>query len=90
MSEQLINQFKAQEARIAVLEEKVKSLQVSADDNDQRGRRANPVFTGIPEAGTNDENTDKIIINIINTKMEVTPPVTKTDIEESSSRQKTR
>ena len=46
MSEQLINQFKAQEAHIAVLEEKVKTLQASADDIEQRGRRANLVFTG--------------------------------------------
>ena len=38
-------------------------------------RRENLVFTGIPETGTNDENTDKII----NTKMEVTPPLTTTD-----------
>ncbi len=85
MSEQLINQFKAQEARIAVLEEKVKTLEASADDNEQRGRRANLVFTGIPEAGINDEheNTDEIVMNIINSKMEVCPPVTTTDIERS-------
>ena len=36
-------------------------------------------------AGRNDEyeNTDEIIMNIINTKMEVTPPVTIIDIERS-------
>ena len=84
MTEQVMNQLKAQEARITVLEAKVKSLQVSADDNEQRGRRANLVFTGIPEAGMNDdENTDEILMEIINIKMEVTPPVTKTDIERS-------
>ena len=94
MTEQVMNQLKAQEARITVLEAKMKSLQVSADDNEQRGRRANLVFTGIPEARMNDdENTDEILMEIINIKMEVTPPVTKTDIgprEESSPRQKTR
>ena len=61
---------------ISALEEKVKTLEASADIIAQRGRRANLVFTGIPEAVTNEEYTDEIIINTVNSKMEVTPPLT--------------
>ena len=56
--EQLVTQLKAKDARIAVLEEKVKELEVHADNNEQYTRRTNLLFSGIPEAGPEGEATD--------------------------------
>ena len=80
--EQLIEQLKASEAKVTKLEERVKALVEHADRNEQYTRRSNLLFSCIPEAGPN-EDTDKMIIDVINIKMEMTPPLRTVDIERS-------
>ena len=53
--EQLIEQLKASEAKVTALEERVKALEEHADRNEQYTRRSNLLFSGIPEAGPNED-----------------------------------
>ena len=87
--EQLIEQLKASETKIAALEDRVKTLEEHADRNEQYTRRSNLLFSGIPEAGPN-EDTDQMILDVINIKMEMMPPLKTVDIEEPSPRQEAR
>ena len=52
---------------------KVWALEASADAIDQYGRRANMHMRGLPEQAG--EDTDEVVLNVINTKMGMTPPV---------------
>ena len=78
--EQLIEQLKASEAKVTALEERVKAIEEHADRNEQYTRRSNLLFSGIPEAGPN-EDTDKMILDVIN--MDMTPPLRTVNIERS-------
>ena len=79
---QLLDQLKSSETKITTLEDRVKALEQHADRNEQYTRRSNLLFSGIPEAGQN-EDTDQMILDVINKKMEMTPPLETVDIERS-------
>ena len=65
------------EQRIRFLEEKVAALEASADSVDQYGRRANLHVRGIPEQADPGESTDELVLDVLNNKMGMTPPVQK-------------
>ena len=69
----LHNEIKEKDIRIKALEEKVAKLEASADAIDQYGRRANMHMRGLPEQAG--EDTDEVVLNVLNTKMGMTPPV---------------
>ena len=62
---------------IRFLEEKVAALEASADSVDQYGRRANLHVRGIPEQADPGESTDELVLDVLNNKMGMTPPVQK-------------
>ena len=64
------------------LDERVKALEEHADRNEQYTGRSNLLFSGIPEDGPN-EDTDQMILDVINKKMEMMPPLKTVDIERS-------
>ena len=63
--------IEARENRIKTLEETVRVLEQSLDNNEQYGRRANLRIQGLPE--TVSENTDAKVIEMIKNKMAMNP-----------------
>ena len=70
----LTNEVERKETQIVDLEERVDSLEKAADDVEQYSRRPNLRFHGFPEADT-PENTDQLIINMVNSELNVHPPM---------------
>ena len=75
----LTSQLENKERRITVLEDQVELLQRECDNLQQYFRRCNLRFHGIPETGEGEDTTLKVL-ELINSKMAVTPPVAKEDI----------
>lgn len=80
--EQLTKQIQAKDSKIAQLEEKVNALEESADKLEQYTRRPNLTFHSIAERNEG-ENTDIIVLDIINDKLKTTPPLAREDITRS-------
>ncbi|KAK2162738.1 hypothetical protein NP493_1504g00001 [Ridgeia piscesae] len=75
----LTSQLEGKECRITVLEEQVELLQSECDNQEQYSRRCNLRIHGIPETGDGEDTTLKVL-DLVNAKMAVTPPVAKEDI----------
>ena len=80
--ERLSKQLHAKDSRIAELESKVRTLEEHTDKHEQYTRRPNITFHGITERSEG-EDTDTIVLDVINNKMGVTPPLVKCVIERS-------
>ena len=63
------------EERIKFLEVKVAKLEENADSVDQYGRRANLHIRGVPESMAPGEDTDELVLRVLNEKMDMTPKV---------------
>ena len=83
MSEEL----SAKETRIVKLEKEVSELRAIQDDQEQYSRRESLRFSGIVE--TKDELTDALVLEVVNTKMKVSPPLQPSDIARSHRSGKT-
>ena len=79
--EVLTKQLATKEQRITELEKKVATLEAQTDAVEQYSRRANLRFQGIPDS--DGEDTDSLIITLINEQINVEPRVQNTDIERS-------
>ena len=77
--EVLTKQLATKEQRIS--EKKVATLEAQTDAVEQYSRRANLRFQGIPDS--DGEDTDSLIITLINEQINVEPRVQNTDIERS-------
>ena len=75
----LTSQLENKEIKITALEERVERLEGECDRLEQYSRRGNLRFSGIPETGEGEDTTAKVV-DIINTKMAFTPPVSQEDI----------
>ena len=75
----LTSQLEGKECRITVLEEQVELLQSECDKLEQYSRRCNLRIHVIPETGDGEDTTLKVL-ELVNAKMAVTPPVAKEDI----------
>ena len=82
LMEQLIAQLTASNTRIQDLEKRVKDLEDQADKTEQYTRRSNLLFSGLPETGVG-EDTEEKILEIVNGKMGVQPPLSAHDIARS-------
>ena len=58
-------------------------LESKLEDLEQYGRRTSLRFHNVPLTNDDLQNTDSIIVSIINNKMQVTPPLTVNDINRS-------
>ena len=79
--EVLTKQLATKEQRITELEKKVATLEAQTDAVEQYSRCANLRFQGIPDS--DGEDTDSLIITLINEQINVEPRVQNTDIERS-------
>ena len=79
--ELLTKQLATKEQRITELEKKVATLEAQTDAVEQYSRRANLRFHGIPDS--DGEDTDSLIITLINEQINVETRVQNTDIERS-------
>ena len=70
----LTNELENKQTQIVNLEKRVDSLEKAADDVEQYSRRPNLRFHGFLEADTA-ENTDQLIINMVNSELNVHPPM---------------
>ena len=82
LMEQLIAQLTASNTRTQDLEKRVKDLEDQADKTEQYTRRSNLLFSGLPEAGVGEDTKEKIL-EIVNGKMGVQPPLSPHDIARS-------
>ena len=89
LMEQLIAQLTASNTRIQDLEKRVKDLEDQADKTEQYTRRSNLLFSGLPETGVG-EDTEEKILEIVNGKMGVQPPLSAHDIARSHRLSKRR
>ena len=71
--------MKKKEDKIIELEKKVEALEVKLDDMEQYSRRNKPRVSGIPE--TDSEDLNKKVTELINDKLQATPPVTLGQID---------
>ena len=78
----LTNELERKETQMVDLEKRVDSLEKAADDVEQYSRRPNLRFHGLPEADT-PENTDQLIINMVNSELNVHPPMQAEHLESS-------
>ena len=69
----LTSQLENKEIKITALEERVERLEGECDRLEQYSRGGNLRFSGIPETGEGEDTTAKVV-DIINTKMALTPP----------------
>ena len=81
--EVLTKQLATKEQRISELEKKVATLEAQTDAVEQYSRRANLSFQGRPIPDSDEEDTDSLIITLINEQINVEPRVQNTDIERS-------
>lgn len=77
----LNSQLQDKEKRIVDLENEVCELKAKQDDQEQYSRRESLRLAGIAE--TQDENTDALVLSMVNEKMQVTPPVQLSEISRS-------
>ena len=63
------------EGRIKQLEEKVRVLESDGDGVEQYTRRANTQVRGIPEHPAEGENTDALVLDLLNVKLNMQPPI---------------
>ena len=82
MVNKLSGQLEQKEQRISQLEQKVQLLELQADGVEQYSRRANLRLYGIPE-DENGENTDAKVLEVVNERMRIHPPIQQNDIERS-------
>ena len=80
--ERLSNKLDLKDAQIRGLEERICVLEDSNDAIEQYSRRRNLRFHGIPEIGTA-ENTDEVVLAIVNGKMGMIPPLERHHLERS-------
>ena len=78
----LTNELENKQTQIVNLEKRVDSLEKAADDVEQYSRRPNLRFHGFLEADTA-ENTDQLIINMVNSELNVHPPMQIEHLERS-------
>ena len=78
----LTNELDRKEKRIVDLEKRVDFLKKTADDVEQYSRRPNLRFHGFAEADT-PENTDKMIVDLVNSELQVDPPMQVEHLERS-------
>ena len=78
----LTNEVERKETQIIDLEKRVDSLEKAADDVEQYSRRPNLRFHGFPEADM-PENTDQLVINMVNSELNVHPPMLIEHLERS-------
>ena len=78
----LTNELENKQTQIVNLENRVDSLEKAADDGEQYSRRPNLRFHGFLEADTA-ENTDQMIINLVNSELNVHPPMQIDHLERS-------
>ena len=80
--ERLSHLVEEKDAKIVNLEREVRELADANDSLEQYTRRPNLRFEGIPEAD-HGEDTDAKVLEIVNTKLEMTPPLVIDDLERS-------
>lgn len=78
----LNDQLKMKDVRIAELEDRVTTLEGNLENQEQYTRRANLRFQGFPET-PNGEDTDKLILDLVNDAMSLNPPLQQHNIERS-------
>ena len=78
----LNSQLAEQNARIKTLEDKVDALEYDHDAAEQYSRRPNLRVQGVREMGDG-EDTDAMILDLLNTKMSMDPPIERHHIERS-------
>ena len=72
------------EGIIKKLEQRVDQLEEAADSTEQYSRRPNLRVHGIPETKTDDsENTDQLIVKLVNEDINFQPPIQLNQIERS-------
>ena len=75
-------QLEQKKQHISKLEQKVQLLELQADGVEQYSRRTKLRLYGIPE-DENGENTDAKILEVVNEKMRIHPPIQQNYIERS-------
>ena len=80
--ERLSHLVEEKDAKIVNLEREMRELADANDSLEQYTRRPNLRFEGIPEAD-HGEDTDAKVLEIVNTKLEMTPPLEIDDLERS-------
>ena len=78
----LNSQLSEKNARIKTLEDKVDALESDHDAVEQYSRRPNLRVQGVREMGDG-EDTDAMILDLLNTKMSMDPPIERQHIERS-------
>ena len=82
--EKLTHELITKEGIIKKLEQRVDQLEEAADSTEQYSRRPNLRVHGIPETKTDDsENTDQLIVKLVNVDMNFQPPIQLNQIERS-------
>ena len=61
------------EERVKLIEVKVAKLEENADSVDQYGRRAHLHIRGVPESMAIGEDTDELVLRVLNEKIDMTP-----------------
>ena len=79
----LTTQLQAKDERIAALEQKLQEQELLIDQAQQYSRRPNLRIAGIPEPGPEGECTDAKVLELVNGKLQVNPPLELHQIERS-------
>ena len=79
--ERLTNELSTKDGTIKKLEQRVDQLEEAADNTEQYSRHPNQRVHGIAEQA--DENTDQLIIKLVNDQMQFQPPIQLNQIERS-------
>ena len=80
----LTNQIQEKDVVIASMQAQITKLEDDLDAQQQYSRRPNLRIHGIPEpAGDSDENTDAIILDVVNNKIKLRPKISIDDIAAS-------
>ena len=77
--ERLTNELCIKDVMIQKLEQRVEKLEEAADNTEQYSRRPNLRVHGIDEKA--DENTDQLIVKLVNDQMQFQPPIQLNQIE---------
>lgn len=75
-------QLEAKDERIVALESDVTKLKNLLDDQEQYSRRESLRFSGIAES-INGEDTDQLVLDLVNKEMKLVPPLERDDIARS-------
>ena len=79
--ERLTNELCIKDVMIQKLEQRVEKLEEAADNTEQYSRRPNLRVHGLAEKA--DENTDQLIVKLVNDQMQFQPPIQLNQIERS-------